>query len=206
MRFRNHRGVAIIAVVLASALLSALALSVTIVMTTETQASAHHAASREALYAAEGAIAIAAQSLLLYTDWNDVIAGAALSPFNDGPPGMRRLADGTMMSLPAATDSANATPRPWGANNPRWALFGFGWLGPSMYVVAWVADDPMENDGDPARDGSDPSTNPGSGIVAIRAEAFGPSAAHKVLEATVRRYVNGSGETSMQMLSWNEIR
>ena len=63
-----------------------------------------------------------------------------------------------------------------------------------------VADDPAENDNDPARDGAvpcggavpvltgdppAPSCNPGSGVLALRAEAFGPRGVHKVIEATI---------------------
>jgi hypothetical protein len=55
-----------------------------------------------------------------------------------------------------------------------------------MYVVVWVADDPSENDGNPLMDGT-AATNPGSGVLAMRAEAFGPSGTHRVIEATVAR-------------------
>ena len=49
-----------------------------------------------------------------------------------------------------------------------------------------VGDDPSENDGDPLQDGSD-EDNPGAGVLALRAEAFGPGGAHRVIEATVAR-------------------
>ena len=110
--------------------------------------------------------------------------GTAISAFSDGAPGARVLADGTTLNLnqvvafaicqrPACTvaEYSEATiDRPWGANNPRWRLFGHGWLGdmsPSridlpFYVVVMVADDQSENDGDPLKDGAD-ATNPGAG-------------------------------------------
>ena len=100
--------------------------------------------------------------------------------------------------------------RPWGANNPRWSLYAYGWLSNVLeetttmspyYVVALVADDPSENDGDPMRDGA-PSENPGAGILAVRAEAFGPRSAHKAVELTVRK--GGSG--LFQVLSWRQVR
>jgi hypothetical protein len=114
------------------------------------------------------------------------------------------LSDGQAVNLTAATDLANSEPRPWGANNPRWQVFAFGWLGPA-YVIAWVGDDPSENDGDPLQDGEE-DENPGSGILALRAEAFGAGGAQSVLEATVRRVVGPSGEPVLRMLSWQEIR
>ena len=48
--------------------------------------------------------------------------------------------------------------RPWGTNNPIWRLYAHGALAdlsPSgaidsnVYVVVWVADDPLETDGLP---------------------------------------------------------
>ncbi|MGE5244172.1 MAG: pilus assembly PilX N-terminal domain-containing protein [Betaproteobacteria bacterium] len=96
--------------------------------------------------------------------------------------------------------------REWGANNPRWQLYAYapinnilptGTVNSPYYVVVLVGDDPSENDGDPAHDGvvecgsgqtgADGSCNPGSGVLALRAEAFGPSGSMKVVEMTVAR-------------------
>ena len=120
-------------------LLSALGTSLAVVMNTELRAAANYATSREAMYAADGALEIAAHELLAVADWNALLAGGALSAFVDGPPtGVRQLGDGTTVDLAQATNAANAEPRPWGANNPVWRLFAFGWLGPRTYVMAWV--------------------------------------------------------------------
>src|SRR4029077_16732021 len=54
------------------------------------------------------------------------------------------------------------------------------------YAVVMVADDPSENDGNPLQDGVS-QTNPGMGVIAMRAEAFGPRGAHKIVELTVAR-------------------
>lgn len=186
-------------------LLSAIGTSLAVVVQTETRVSANHATSREALYAADGALNIAAQELLAVADWNGLLTSGALSAFADGvPTGVRSLGDGTTLDLAQATAAANSEPRPWGANNPVWRPFAFGWLGARTYVVAWVGDDFAENDGDSAVDGGG-ATNPGAGILAIRAEAFGVGGAHKVLEATVRRDMQG-GAPLVRMLSWVEIR
>ena len=98
--------------------------------------------------------------------------------------------------------------RPWGVNNPRWKLYSYSNLADMMpatdsinspyYVVLMVGDDPSDNDGDPLHDGlgvkcdpgnngMDGSCNPGIGVIAMRAEAFGPHGAHKVIEITVAR-------------------
>lgn len=93
--------------------------------------------------------------------------------------------------------------RPWGLNNPQWQLFAYGKLNDIMpqgginspyYVVVMVGDDPSENDGDPLHDGVAPcpagqivGCNPGSGVLSMRAEAFGPRGNHKVIELTIAR-------------------
>jgi hypothetical protein len=186
-------------------LLSALGSSLAVVMNTELRASANYAASRETMYAADGAVQIAARELLAIGDWSALLSSGALSNFADGPPsGARRLGDGSTVDLANATNLANGESRPWGANNPAWRLFAFGWLGPRTYVVAWAADDPAENDGDPAVDGGGVA-NPGAGILAIRAEAFGVGGAHTVLEATVRRQADLNGPF-IRVLSWQHLR
>ncbi|MBI3490546.1 MAG: hypothetical protein HY047_01920 [Acidobacteria bacterium] len=103
----------------------------------------------------------------------------------------------------AATDA-----RPWGANNPRWTLFAYGRLRDLLpagaidspfYVIVLVGDDPAENDSDPTKDGV--AGNPGAGVLALRAEAFGPGGTHKVVELTVAR-----ADGAIRALSWREIR
>ncbi len=187
-------------------LLSALGTSLTVVMNTELRAAANYAASRETIYAADGALEIAARELLAVVDWNALLSSGALSGFVDGAPsGVRQLGDGSTVDLAQATNLANGEPRPWGANNPVWQLFAFGWLGPTTYVIAWAGDDFAENDGDPLIDGGG-AANPGAGILAVRAEAFGGGGAHTVLEATVRRDIQASGVPVVRVLSWQEVR
>ena len=91
--------------------------------------------------------------------------------------------------------------RPWGANNPRWQLYAYGPLSSLLpdgsirsdfYGVVMAADDPSENDGNPLLDGTD-TGNPGTGVLALRAEAFGPRGAHTIIETTVARPEAGRG-------------
>jgi hypothetical protein len=121
--------------------------------------------------------------------------------------------------------------RPWAANNPRWQLFAWGRLdaiaaegavSSPFYVVVMAADDPSENDGDPLHDGralcaqgQATECNPGTGTLVLRAEAFGPFGAHKILELTISRtdltgseedYNDGSGQVGVRILSWREVR
>jgi hypothetical protein len=146
----------------------------------------------------------------------------------------------------AAMDAITAD-RPWGPNNPRWQLFAWGHLSRLLpagaidspfYVVAMVADDPSECDDNPLVDGGavvscPPGTmvNPGTGVLDVRAEAFGPFGAHRVVEATVARPVpsarvpevmpaepsaentgimvgseTGPAEAGVRILSWRAVK
>jgi hypothetical protein len=126
-------------------------------------------------------------------------------------------------------DDINAE-RPWGVNNPRWQAFAWGYLddiappgtvSSPFFVMVLAADDPAENDGNPLRDGMAPCAqgqvsecNPGTGVLSLRAEAFGPFGAHKILELTISRPVAGSepddrvssDEAGARILSWREVR
>lgn len=187
------------------ALLSTLGTSLAVVMQTEMRVAANYAASRETFYAADGALQIAARELLALADWPALLSSGALSSFIDGPAsGARPLGDGSSVDLTVATQLANGESRPWGANNPVWRLFAFGWLGTRSYVIVWTGDDWAENDGDPSTDGGG-TANPGAGILAIRAEAFGVGGAHTVLESTVRRDAESAGAI-VRMLSWHVVR
>lgn len=212
---RRHRedGVAMVIALMSMTLM--LGLGVVLVLTTsaETLIAGHFRAGTEARYAADAGVERVVQDLLAVPDWTQVLAGPSVSSFVDGPPsGVRSLADGSIVDLGRATNLANCGKptcsaadldavtmvRPWGANNPRWRTFAYGPLDrmlsdaanavlPShVYVIVWVADDPSENDDEPLRDGVS-VTNPGSGVLSIRAEAFGPGGAHRAVEATLRR-------------------
>jgi len=85
--------------------------------------------------------------------------------------------------------------RPWGANNPRWRLYAYGpvsdfvptgTINSPFYVAVWVADDPSENDGNPSVDGNT-ADNPGRGVIQLRAEAYGPNGARRIIETTLAR-------------------
>jgi Tfp pilus assembly protein PilX len=104
------------------------------------------------------------------------------------------------------TDSdmdANDGERQWSKNNPRFRLFAWGpindlnptaTLNSPFYVAVWIADDGAENDDNPSIDGNPPSAawpdmdkNAGAGVLTLRAEAFGPNGAHRVIETTIAR-------------------
>jgi hypothetical protein len=96
--------------------------------------------------------------------------------------------------------------RPWGKNNPRFHLYAWGAVNDLIptgtvnspyYIAVWIGDDQADNDNDPSTDGGPPqpvnpgdpapSTNPGGGVLTIRAESFGPNGTHHVIEATIAK-------------------
>jgi Tfp pilus assembly protein PilX len=185
----DDAGVALIVVLMAISLLSALGLALTLTTIAEMKISGNFAQAAEALYAADAGIERAVQDLVVVPDWNAVLTGIARSPFVDGPPGgLRPGAADAAFDLTVATNevrcgkpwcsnadlTAVTEERPLGINNPIWQPYAYGRLdallardriSSAFYVVVWVGDDPSENDADPLRDGGlpvdcDPSNEP----------------------------------------------
>jgi Tfp pilus assembly protein PilX len=212
MNIRDEHGLAMIVAMMAMLLMSALGIALVLTTSSETTIASNFSNSSEALYAADAAVERSMEDILTVPDWNKLLDGSTQSAFVDGPPsGVRTLPDGSTIDLSQALNMANCqkvttcstaemnapTPeRPWATNNPRWTLYSYANLkdllpstdtiNSAYYVLVMVADDPSENDGDPTKDGAS-ATNPGSGVIAMRAEAFGPRGAHKVIELTLAR-------------------
>jgi Tfp pilus assembly protein PilX len=212
MHIRDEHGIAMIIAMMAMLLMSALGIALVLTTTSETMIAGNFSNSSEALYAADAAVERSMEDILTVPDWNKLLDGSAQSAFVDGAPsGVRTLPDGSTIDLTQAINMANCqkvttcstaemnaptAERPWATNNPRWKLYSYANLkdllpstdtiNSAYYILVMVADDPSENDGDPSKDGAT-DTNPGSGVIAMRAEAFGPRGAHKVIELTLAR-------------------
>jgi hypothetical protein len=217
-RRRKERGIALLAALIVMAIVAAMGLGLALSMSLEPLAAANYEANRSARLAAEAGIAIAVHELAGIGDWNLALDGAVVSAVLEHGGIEVDLPDGSQAGLgnltaratcgrpDACSDadrSAITAARPWGPNNPLWRVFGHGRLDrlvpdggglPPAVVVVWVADDPAELDGDPARDsgvGPDGEWRPGGCVLAVRAEAFGPRFAHRTLVATVARPAPG---------------
>ena len=212
MQIRDEKGIAMIIAIMAMLLMSALGAALVLTTSSETMIASNFSNNSEALYAADAAVERSMEDILTVPDWNKLLDGSTQSAFVDGAPnGVRTLPDGSTIDLTQAINMANCqkittcTPsemdtstseRPWGANNPRWRLYSYANLrdllpasdtiNSNYYLGVMVADDPSENDNDPSKDGAS-VTNPGSGVIAMRAEAFGPRGTHKVIELTLAR-------------------
>ena len=222
-------GMALVVALLLTLLMSTLAVALVMTTTTDTLVAGAFASRAGALAAADAGLARVMRDLSTMATWDAVIDGSTRSSFTDGPPsGIRSLADGRTIDLTQIRNQANCgkattctasdlsavtDTRPWAANNPVWQLYAYGRMADvagtgridsPYYLVVFVGDDPGETDGNPWRDAAEPGA-PGGGVVALRAEAFGPVSVHRVVEATVARPV-AAGVPGLEVRSWREVR
>jgi hypothetical protein len=147
------------------------------------------------------------QDLLRVDAWSDVLSGAAPSSFVDGTL-TPVLASGQPLDLAGLTTGLQRESdlvSSWGANNPQWRLFLYGPLsavtgtGPVQspaYLVAWVADDPAEIDGNPFADSN--------ARITLIARAIGLFQSTRLVEVTLARLRPGAA--GVRVLSWREVQ
>ena len=236
---RSERGAAMVLALMAVLFMTALGAVLMWTTSSETMIAGSFRHGEAARYAAEAAAERVLADLSAPGDWNRLLDGSIRSTFVDGTSGgTRTLPDGSSIDLDQQLNLANCqkatncsiaemnagtADRPWGANNPRWKLLAHAPLNALLpdaslnspyYAIVLVGDDPAETDNDPTVDGADPD-NPGSGIIAIRAEAFGPRGAFRAIELTISRPA-GAGrsgdyndrvlQAGVRILSWREVR
>jgi hypothetical protein len=222
LNVRSEIGIALVFVMMVALVISAVGIGLILTSSSELQIAANYRNADGALAAADAALERALSDFPGLMDWTPLLTGASRSGFVDGAPtGTRRLPDGSTIDLaqvvnrancgkPAACSTSDRTAatveRPWGANNPSWQLYAYGSLDQlastrtsPFYVAVLVGDDGAENDGDPGRDGVDAQVNPGSGVIEVRAVAFGPRGLQKAVEATV------SNRGGVRLLSWRAL-
>lgn len=232
-REAGERGSALVLALMAVLVMAAVGSALVLIAVTETRIGASVNAGVEAFYGADGAIERALVDLRALGNWDDALAGVAVSTLTDGPAGGVRVFAGDRIDLDEATNTlrcarrlpcrdvditAVTVDRPWGANNPNWQLYAWGLLGPAVagggaggpYIVVWVADDPEETDGDPLHDGTT-ADNPGSGRLLLTAHAYGLSGTRRAIEATIVRKTGGEGvgagaPAPVRVVSWREVR
>ena len=212
---RPAPGFALIVVLVWLALLAGLALGAALVTMYEpTSGAAAHERIR-LRRAAESAVTLALLDLAARLDWSQLPAGGPASPFTDGGPGLadwwmappsisvaetRWRTCGRATACDDATIAAVTDGRPWGARNPRWRLFvnipvsrldGSAATVCPCYLAAWIADDPADDDGDPAADA--PHGVDGHGVLLVRGAAYAAGGAVAEVEALVAQPCRRSG-------------
>lgn len=228
----SDRGIALVVAVLVLAVLSGLGLSLLLTLALEPRAAANQQAAASARFCAEAALEIAARELDRLSDWSLVLAGSLQSTFTDGPPsGARTLPGGDVVDITQLTSrftcgrpspctdalrTVSVVERPWGANNPVWQPFLYGppdrlGLAPAdaAYVIVWVGDDGVEDDGDPLRDGGG-ALGQGRWMVRLRSVAIGARGARAAVEALlVRRCEDSPGvprcEVGSRVQNWRAL-
>ncbi len=199
-------GFGLVSVLIWLSLLGTLALGVALATSAEAPAAGGLHEKLKMTRAAESAVALAVAVLAQHTDWTSAPAGALPATFTDGPAGARSVG-GAVVDLAAETNlrtcgratlcddmatSASSPTRPWGVRNPRWrllvhqpltALDATAGVVCPCYLVAWVADDPADADGDPGHDA--PPGAAGHGVLLVRGAAFGGLGALAEIEALV---------------------
>jgi hypothetical protein len=193
----SESGVALVLALMALMVVSAVGAAVVLLAVVETRLMASEHVRLMGRGLAEVQLERALQDLAREPDWDAVLSGAASSSFF-GSTETPEVAGWGVLDLRGQTMALQAeVGSEWGLDAPRWRLYAHGVAsdlvgaaaggGPpayaGFYTAVWVADDEGDGDGRAMVDRN--------GVIAVRAEAFGPSAARQVWLATVRR--SGSG-------------
>ena len=225
----SPHGFGLVAVLIWLSLLGVLALGVALATLAEPPAAGALHEKLKMTRAAESAVALAVASLAQYPDWTTAPTGGLASVFTDGGPGARS-AGGAVVDLAVETNmrtcgratlcddlatAAASAARPWGVRNPRWQLFVHQALADidavagavcPCYLVAWVADDPADADGDPWHDA--PAGVEGHGVLLVRGVAYGGAGALAEVEALVAQPCRRSNTScgGIRVQSWGAVR
>lgn len=230
----TERGVAVVLALVVTGLLAALAAGLTTLVFAHRLAAGNYVDDVALLNAAESGVEAVAAELGEGGDWDGVLGGQVVSARSLGPPtGLRALPGGATIDLAVLTNQLNcgkrsscspqqlaavSPGRPWGANNPVWRLFLYAPIRevgpvsstPDGLLLVWVGDDPQEADGDPLVDGDLAVEAPGSGILRVRAEAFGVRG-RRGIEAELRKICAPGAEgpicqPGLRVQAWQELR
>jgi len=199
---KPDRGAALVVVMMAVALLTALGSALTLATITETAIAANYRDATEAFYAAEAAVEFVKGEVAAVEDWSDIVVTPGRSAFVDGPPSGRRTVGAVIVDLRAATSDVNAAvPAAPGATDAAWLLYAYGRfrdLVPSsprrsqIYVVVWVAD----------RAGAPVEEAPAPPALSILGQAYGGHGSRRTVEVIVER--DGAGQVQTRL--WREWR
>jgi hypothetical protein len=206
----DERGAALLVALAATALLTAIAAALIVSVSTEMLITGSFRAGQEALYGADAGLERAIHDLAAIPDWTAVLSSppARAASFDDGvgvgrAPDGRPLVMGVLRSERQAVSNATYGASAFGPDNPVWQLFGRaslaailppGAIGQPAYVLVWVADDGLDGDGDPSRDGN--------GQIVMHVDAYGVNGARRGIEAAIAR----AGPAGVRLLAWKETR
>jgi hypothetical protein len=212
----KETGTALLIVLTLTFLFSALTIGAAIVVGVETTITSRYRDGTEALYIADGGLAVVLAELRTLPDWSPILQGALHSTASQGSfTGSASVAGGTVFlccggrsafERLARESAAGAVPArrtltwhpylwsPWNALA--------GQPGPGrVFVVSFVQDDEDDGDADEATDLN--------GVVVVRSEAIRPDGLRRVVEALVAREPGDPDHgipAAVRVLRWREVR
>lgn len=193
-----------------TALLMGLGLSLVLMGTAETTLARRDRDARSLARAARAIVTLAVADLRALPSWAGILQPGS-SPELSAVPG--RLAPDSMapvlpwggvMDLRAVTSrvqagtDADAVP----GDPSTWRLYGVTSLaslvpeaagGSPCFLAVWVADDPVDGDGDPSADKN--------GVILVHGAAFGPGEGEATVSLTVSREAAGGGPDVVRILT-----
>jgi len=183
VRAPGERGAALLVALMAMLLISTAAATIVLTTSSESGIAANFRDSFRVVYAADAAVEWMLVDLMTAVDWIAVANGAVQSAFVDGPPsGARAVGGGWFVDLDASVrENAGRHLYAYG----RLDALTAGSAGGPCYVLVFVWGDPLN-----------------AARLRLRAEAFGPRGARKVVDADVER---GAG-TAARLEAWREVR
>jgi|SoiMetStandDraft_2_1073263.scaffolds.fasta_scaffold65765_3 hypothetical protein len=212
----KETGTALLIVLTLTFLFSALTIGAAIVVGVETTITSRYSDGTEALYIADGGLAVVLAELRTLPDWSPILQGALHSTASQGSfTGSASVAGGTVFlccggrsafERLARESAAGAVPArrtltwhpylwsPWSALA--------GQPGPGrVFVLSFVQDDEDDGDADEATDLN--------GVVVVRSEAIRPDGLRRVVEALVAREPGDPDHgipAAVRVLRWREVR
>lgn len=196
----GEAGSALLVALLVAVLLAGVGAALITITTTETLIAGSHRYIGESVFAADAAFERALLDLDALPDWNVVLLpppANVQSTFVDGTAHPIAPGGGTLdlaaltLEFQAESDLTSG-PGKFGADSPRWRLFGHASFdailpaaapAPPAYLIAWVADDGWDGDGDPTKDSN--------GRLLLAAEAYGAAGTRRRIVGAIARPADG---------------
>lgn len=187
---RDENGAALLVVFAAIFLTSVLSSGLVLLTSTEIRIASNYRESTELTYVARSAFEMVTAALGESADLSASLAsGTSTALFGrSSPAGMPSSRVPDVSAETAVLQTMWNRPGSWGADNPQWRPFADGFFdsvlptgvrGHPSYVIAWIADDEFETDGNPTVDSN--------GQVRVHVESFGSLGARQALDGIVVR-------------------
>ena len=204
---RSEAGVALLQVLILLMMVTAMAAGAATMARVEVLVASFHQNEREAASAAQAMLAAAVKDLDDTPDWNAILAGTRRASFADGPDTSPRPipGGGTVVVCCAAR---SLTARLQSDTGLSWQPFGWQSLralvnvpdAPPYYLVAWVADDAGDSDGNASADTND--------RLLVHVESAAPGGRRREIDVLVERaaveVTSGIRPRGLRILSWRE--